>query len=179
MNIKNTSDIATSKAELTGQKSRSTYQLIVFKLGGEEYALVIDQIKEVVITPTVARIPLTPTYIKGVANIRGNILTILDLEARFGLTTETTTSVEHTHNYTLVVANEELKIGILVKEVPNTLTVAEADIDLSPSVVSNGSVESGYIKGIVRMGNRMIILTDIYKVFSKDDIAQSISAKVA
>jgi purine-binding chemotaxis protein CheW len=53
--------------------------------GGEEYALVIDQIKEVVITPKVSRIPLTPKYIKGVANVRGDILAIIDLEECFGL----------------------------------------------------------------------------------------------
>src|SRR6478752_3903251 len=60
-------------------------QLIIFKLGTEEYALSIDQIKEVVLTPRIARMPQTPSYIKGVANIRGSIIAILDLEQKFGI----------------------------------------------------------------------------------------------
>jgi purine-binding chemotaxis protein CheW len=169
-------DLSARIADTAAQKTRSSYQLIVFRLGGEEYALVIDQIKEVVITPKVSRIPLTPPYIRGVANIRGNILAILDLEARFGLPQ---TEAEGTHHYTLVVASEEFKMGILVKEVPNTLTVTEKDIDLSPGLLNDGSAESGYIKGIVRAGNRIIILIDAFRVISKDHISQSLSTKVA
>ncbi len=66
-------------------KSGKRVQLIVFKLAGEEYAIAIDNIKEVVLTPGVAKIPKAPDYIKGVANIRGNIIAIMDLEDRFNL----------------------------------------------------------------------------------------------
>lgn len=179
MSVTHTEDISARKADNAAQKTRSSYQLIIFRLGGEEYALVIDQIKEVVITPKVSRIPLMPPYIKGVANIRGNILAILDLEERFGLPAIAGTGPERAHNYTLVVASEEFKMGILVKEVPNTLTVSENDIDLSPGLLSDGSTESGYIKGIVRSGNRIIILIDVFRVISKEHIIQSLSPKVA
>ena len=161
------------------KKTRTSCQLIVFRLGGEEYALVIDQIKEVVITPKVSRIPLTPKYIKGVANVRGNILAIIDLEERFGLAKGTEAEETGTHNYTLVVASEEFKMGVLVKEVPNTLTVQEGDIDLSPGLIGEGAAENGYIKGIVRTGSRMIILIDVFKVISREHVTQSIAPKVA
>jgi purine-binding chemotaxis protein CheW len=178
MNIR-TNDIQAQKAETAAPKARTSFQLIVFRLGGEEYALVIDQIKEVVITPKVSRIPLTPTYIKGVANIRGNILAILDLEERFGLATGNGTDGNAAHNYTLVVASEEFRMGILVKEVPNTLTVQAGDIDLSPGLISDGSAENGCIRGIVRSGSRIIILIDVFKVISKEHITQSLTATVA
>jgi purine-binding chemotaxis protein CheW len=161
------------------KKTGTSCQLIVFRLGGEEYALVIDQIKEVVITPKVSRIPLTPKYIKGVANVRGNILAIIDLEERFGLAKGTEAEESSTHNYTLVVASEAFKMGVLVKEVPNTLTVQEGDIDLSPGLLGDSSTENGYIKGLVRTGNRMIILIDVFKVISKEQVVQSIAPKVA
>ena len=61
------------------------HQLIVFKLGTEEYALNIEQIKEVVITPNIANIPQTPSYIRGVANIRGTIIAIVDLNDKFNI----------------------------------------------------------------------------------------------
>src|SRR6478609_4820459 len=77
-------------------------QLIIFKLGSEEYALPIDQIKEVVLTPRIAKMPQTPSYIKGVANIRGSIIAILDLEEKFGIDRSIDKTSESFH-YTLVV----------------------------------------------------------------------------
>lgn len=148
--------------------AKSTFQIIVFRLEEEEYALTIDQIKEVVITPSIARIPLSQSYIKGVGNIRGNVLAIIDLADKFGVSTEK--DISHgTHKYTLVVASEEYKMGILVKEVPQTLRVTKDDIDESPALVQSATLESNYIKGIIKSGNRMIVLIDIFKVISKED----------
>jgi purine-binding chemotaxis protein CheW len=151
----------------------SRTQLIVFKLGKEEYGLAIDQIKEVVLTPNITRMPQTPSYIKGVANIRGNIIAILDLEEKFGLTVKTS-EVTRSGNYTLVVASEEYKIGILVKEVPNTLSVSKADIDETVNIVHDDKQDGNYIKGIVKVNNRLIILIDIYQIMSKHEIYQAI-----
>src|SRR5690349_5800373 len=81
-------------------------QVMVFKLGNEEYGLHIDQIKEVVITPTITRMPQTPSYVKGVANIRGNVIAIFDLEDRFNLSG---TIQDQGSKYTLVVESEDVK----------------------------------------------------------------------
>jgi purine-binding chemotaxis protein CheW len=119
MNVKE--QILENKTTASSESSKhSRTQLIVFKLGKEEYGLTIDQIKEVVLTPTITRMPQTPAYIKGVANIRGNIIAILDLEEKFNITDKSSEGAK-VGNYTLVVASEEYKIGILVKEVPQYL----------------------------------------------------------
>ncbi len=147
---------------------KDSFQIIVFRLVDEEYALSIDQIKEVVITPAIARIPLTQRYVKGVGNVRGNVLAIIDLAERFGLTQDE--EISHgSHRYTLVVASDEYKMGILVKEVPQTLRVNPGDIDESPSVIQSGTIEAGYIKGIIKSGGRMIVLIDIFKVISREE----------
>ncbi len=164
------------KEEVTVNKSaaaadnikHSRTQLIVFKLGKEDYGLSIDQIKEVVLTPNITRMPQTPVYIKGVANIRGNIIAILDLEEKFGVADKSSESPV-TGKYTLVVASEEYKIGILVKEVPNTLSVSKADIDESVNIVHDDKQEGNYIKGIVKVNNRLIILIDIYQIMNKQE----------
>jgi purine-binding chemotaxis protein CheW len=143
-------------------------QLIIFKLGTEEYALNIDQIKEVVLTPGIAKIPQTPKYVKGVANIRGSIIAIVDLEEKFGLTREN--QQKSIGNYTLVVESEEFKIGVLVTEVPNTLTVYETDIDTSSSVLQYSNLKEDCIKGIVKAGDRMIILVDMIKMMDSDEL---------
>src|SRR4051812_23565366 len=105
-------------------KSTDRLQIVVFKLGNEEYGLHIDQIKEVVITPTITKMPQTPDYVKGVANIRGNVIAIFDLEDRFNLAR---TIQQKGSKYTLVVESEDIKLGLLVTEVPNTVSVNATD----------------------------------------------------
>lgn len=172
-------DSAAPQGTTAGTEARSSYQLIVFRLGGQEYALVIDQIKEVVITPKVSRIPLTPLYIRGVANIRGNILTIIDLEERFGLANPEDAVTDGTPHYTLVLASETCKMGILVKEVPGTLSVKEGDVDLSPGVLGEVVSGQGCIRGIVRSGGRLILLLDALKVVTGEHLAQTLATPLA
>lgn len=143
------------------------FQIIVFRQGTEEYALHIDQIKEVVITPHITRMPQTPSYIKGVANVRGNIIAIIDLEEKFYL--KQGQEITSSNNYTLVVESEDLKMGILVREVPNTLTVTHADFDETVNIINDaGSESSDYIKGIIKSNNRLIIMIDIFKVIDQE-----------
>ncbi|MCF6361394.1 MAG: chemotaxis protein CheW [Cyclobacteriaceae bacterium] len=148
-------------------KSSERLQLIVFKLAGEEYALPIDDIKEVVITPGIAKIPQTPDYIKGVANIRGNIIAIMDMEERLKLMKE---EREITGSYTLVIASEKFKLGILVKEVPNTLNTFSSEIDTTSNIMQFSTLEKECIKGVVKVNSRLIILVDIFKLIENEDL---------
>lgn len=156
--------------ETSDASQTKTHQIIVFKLGGEEYGLMIDQIKEVVVTPPIAKVPLMPSYIKGVANIRGNILAIIDLEEKFGLKNSHEND-DTKKNYSLVVESDKYNMAILVREVPNTLSITEADIDRSPSVVS-GQSSRQYIKGIVKANQRLVILIDAQKIISSEELGK-------
>jgi purine-binding chemotaxis protein CheW len=150
----------------TSATDHRTLQIVVFKLGQEEYGMQIDQIKEVVITPNITRMPQTPSFVKGVANIRGNVIAIFDLEDRFNLSK--TTGPESGNRYTLVVESEDLKLGLLVKEVPNTISVNMSDLDESVSIINDVHAENNYIKGIIKSGERLIILIDIFKVIDQE-----------
>lgn len=142
-------------------------QLIIFKLGDEEYGLPIEQIKEVVLTPRIAKMPQTAAYIKGVANIRGNIIAIMDLAQKFGLSQAEVSAVENS-NYTLVVESEQFKVGVLVKEVPNTLTVTMDDIDPASDFIQYSTLDADSLVGVVKSGDRMIILVDMLKLIAKE-----------
>ena len=152
-------------------------QLIVFRLGSEEYALTIDQIKEVVVTPRIARMPQTASFIRGVANIRGSIIAILDLERTFGLNQLQSEATE-VGNYTLVVSSESHKVGILVKEVPNTLSVAESDIDQSSNFVQSNSLDQDAIRGVIKSGERLIILIDMVKLMDTLNIQATVNKAI-
>jgi purine-binding chemotaxis protein CheW len=145
-------------------------QIVVFKLGQEEYGLRIDQIKEVVITPVITRMPQMPVFVKGVANIRGNIIAILDLEEKFGLLRSHGSASSGNH-FTLVIESDEYKMGILVREVPNTLSIAEASIEDS-IFTGDHQAEQSYITGIVKLEKRLIIMIDIFKVINEQEASQ-------
>lgn len=148
-----------------GQKS----QLIVFRLGDEEYGLQIGQIKEVVPTPHITRLPQTPTYVKGVANIRGNIIAVVDLEEKFGLKKDD--ALDQKDNYTLVIESNEVKMGVLVRELPNTLNVTQSQIEDSGNIIQDGNSEQSYIKGIVKLEDRLIIMLDVFKTISENELS--------
>jgi purine-binding chemotaxis protein CheW len=150
-------------------------QLIIFKLAGEEYGLSIDQIKEVVLTPRVARMPQTPSYIKGVANIRGSIIAIMDLEQKFGLGAGLDEN-DDKQNYTLVVEDDAFKIGILVKEVPNTLTIEVNDIDKASTLIQYSTLDASCLMGVVNVGDRMIILIDMVQLIESEGVKTSYSS---
>lgn len=143
-------------------------QLIVFKIGNEEYALSIDHIKEVVLTPRIAKMPHTQPFIKGVANIRGNIIAILDLEEKFGIEKQS----EHVSsgNYTLVLENDHFKAGFLVREVPNTLTLNSSEIESANAFVQSTSLDHNYLQGVAKVGERLIILIDVYRLMENSNI---------
>lgn len=163
------SEIKQSNKSPNGTQS-TTLQIVVFKLGQEEYGIHIDQIKEVVITPTITRMPQTPPFVKGVANVRGNVIAILDLEEKFGLVRNNET-VQTGNNFTLVIESEEYKMGVLVREVPNTLSISSSSIEGS---VFTGDLQSeqSYINGIVKLEKRLIILIDIFKVINDQESQQ-------
>lgn len=145
-------------------------QLVVFRLGEESYGLPIDQIKEVVLTPKVARMPQTPPYIKGLSNIRGTIIAIMDLEQKFGIGQHTTEASLEAFRYTLVVENDTYKIGILVRNVPDTLTVAVEDIDRASEFVQYSSLDARCLMGVVTVEERLIILIDVLKLIEVEGV---------
>lgn len=155
-------------AEQTKKDQGHRMQLIIFKLGNEEYALSIEHIKEVVLTPRIAKMPQTPPYIKGVANIRGNIIAILDLEEKFGI--EKNENLVSTGNYTLVLENNNFKAGFLVREVPNTLTIGSTEIEDASSFIQSNNSDQNYFQGVAKVGERLIILIDILRLIENSNI---------
>jgi len=160
------------------EQNVSRSQIIVFRLGGESYGLPIDDIKEVVLTPRITRLPLMPSFVRGVANIRGEIIAILDLEEKFGLYTgENNTPAETDRNYCLVVESEAYQMAILVREVPNTLSIPEPLIDNSPAVLQEQSQMRNYITGIARYQEQLIILIDLFKAIDPQEIREIVQSE--
>lgn len=144
-------------------------QLIVFSLGGERYALEIDNVKEIVPSPRVSQLPHAPEFVKGVANIRGFVMVILDLEQKFRLFGKGG-DVSGNKAYTMVIKNDRFRVGLLVNEVPNTLKLDGDQILSSAGIMNNTVLDETYIKGLINQGEEMIILLDMVELMEAEDV---------
>ncbi|UXP31095.1 chemotaxis protein CheW [Reichenbachiella agarivorans] len=141
-------------------------QLIVFKMGQERYAIEIDRVREVVHTPRISKIPHAPNFIKGVSNVRGSVMVVLDLGLKFGIDNQ-----EESKEFILVIHHDEFKAGILVNEVPLTVKVAGDNIVSSAGILRNTSLDETYIKGIIKTDEDMIIFIDIAELIQEDEVS--------
>jgi purine-binding chemotaxis protein CheW len=144
--------------------------LIVFKIGTEEFGIRIEQVKEVTVTPEIARMPRTPSFIKGVSNIRGDIIAIMDLEERFKIPPVSVPMKESKQTYTLVIEAETYTIGVMVKEVPQSITIPVSQIDRTPGMIHAINVSENFIDGIAKEDGRLIIIIDMQKILKAEEI---------
>jgi purine-binding chemotaxis protein CheW len=143
-------------------------QLIVFRLGDEDYGIRIEQVKEVTVTPEVARMPKTPPFIKGIANLRGDIIAILDLEERFRLRPAGRPLPEH--SYTIAVEAADYTLGLVVREVPRPLTLPLSQIEPTPEFVQDANSHEKYLEGIAKLSDGVIIVLDMRKLLSPSEV---------
>ena len=145
-------------------------QLIVFRLGEEEYGIRIEQVKEVTVTPDIARMPKTPPFVKGIANLRGDIIAVIDLEERFHLRASGEAMPNLT--YTMAIEAKEYTIGIMVREVPQPLSIAQSVIEKAPEFIQEANIHDKYIEGIAKLGSRIIVVLDMLKLLTPSEIMQ-------
>lgn len=147
--------------------SSSEVQLVVFKLGREEYSVSILQVQEIKRVTDITRVPHTPDYIKGVINLRGSVLPVIDLKKRLNLPQQTIT--EDTR--IIIVKVDELSVGMIVDVVSEVMTINRENID-SPDVVA-GSVAASYLSGVGKLDNRLLILLNLEEIIG---IGQEVKA---
>lgn len=135
--------------------SNDELQLVIFKLGREEYGVSILQVQEIKRITDITRVPHTPDYIKGVINLRGSVLPVIDLKNRLNLPQQSST--EDTR--IIIVKVEELSIGMVVDAVSEVLTISQQHVD-SPEVVA-GSVSANYLSGVGKLEDRLLILLNL------------------
>lgn len=156
-------------AETNGDTLNET-QLVTFVLAGEEFGAPITFVKEIVRVPDITRIPKAPHFVEGVANLRGNILPIVNLRERFDLPAGERTD----DNRAVVVEMGGTPTGLVVDQVSEVIRIPNDIIEPPPPAVA-GSVAAEYLKGVAKLrgGERLILLLDIEKVIPSDDRAVS------
>ena len=144
-------------------------QLIVFRLGDEEYGIRIEQVKEVTVTPEVTKMPKTPPFVKGIANLRGDIIAIIDLEERFQLRRAGRDMPDA--SFTIAVEAPGYTIGLLVREVPRPLTLPLSLIEPAPEFLQDSGQRDKYLEGIAKLPEGgVIIVLDMHKLLTPTEI---------
>ncbi|ORM65577.1 chemotaxis protein CheW [Pantoea rwandensis] len=140
-------------------------EFLVFTLGDEEYGIDILKVQEIRGYDQVTRIANTPEFIKGVTNLRGVIVPIIDLRVKFAQL-----DVEYNENTVVIVLNLEHRVvGIVVDGVSDVLSLTQDQIRPAPEFAVTMSTE--YLTGLGALGERMLILVDIEKLLSSEEMA--------
>lgn len=157
-----------NKTELVAQDQLRQY--LTFRAGNENLAISILDVKEIIEINTITDVPMTPDYIRGVINLRGNVVPVIDLSARLGRQ-----SSEITKRSCIVLVQVEYKedtqlLGMLVDAVDEILEIPEANIMPPPDF--GADIRTDFIQSMGRVGDAFIILLNINRVLSIKELSQ-------
>ena len=141
---------------------------LTFALGPEEFGLEILKVREIIGYMEITAVPQTPAYVRGVINLRGKVIPVVDLRTKFGMSTEQTT----TETCIIVVetqqGQEKFSTGIVVDRVRDVLDITADQIEDAPSFGT--SVETSFVLGMGKINNSVKILLDINRVLGSADL---------
>lgn len=141
--------------------------LVVFRLGREEYAVPISSVREVVRVADITRVPHAPVHIRGVMNLRGRILPVVETRGRLGLE-----AAELTPQARVVVVDVNRRIiGLLVDAVGQVTRVGEGLVSAPPEEVRASGTDA--VTGVARVGSRLLIMLDLARVLRSDALDSS------
>lgn len=141
-------------------------QLVTFILKGEVYGINVMQVQEVLRVSEIAPVPGAPAYVLGIINLRGNVVTVIDTRARFGLPS---TEVDDASRI-IVIESEKQVVGMLVDAVAEVVELREGEIDVAPNVGNEES--SRYIQGVATREDKLLILVDLNKLLTDEEWAE-------
>jgi len=141
-------------------------QLVVFRLGTEEFGVDISQVREIIRVGDITRIPGSPRYVDGVINLRGQVTTVVNLRNRLGLDGK---AMDGNARIMILEVDKNI-VGVIVDSVTEVKNLTRPQIETLPDALSS-TVSSKYIQGVGKLDGRLLILVDLKQVI-KDDIGQ-------
>ncbi|MBT3181216.1 MAG: purine-binding chemotaxis protein CheW [Deltaproteobacteria bacterium] len=138
--------------------------LIIFRIGNDEFGIRAKAVKEIIKAESIAAIPDSPRFIKGIINVRGKAMITIDLRSRFFLQSEGKADAQH-----VVVTREEGNpFGLLVDEVMEFIRLPRREIKDVPGLIMK--IHEEYVDGVIAHRGRMIVLLDLKRVLSEDEL---------
>lgn len=151
--------------ELGNAEAAAAREMIVFRIDAQEYCIDVGKVREIRAWTPATTIPHAPTFMRGVINLRGTVLPIVDFAARLGFG-----ATEPTSRHAILVAEVHGKIiGLLAEGVSEILTIGQTEIQPTPEVASRAARD--LVSGVIAMDGRMISRIDLDAVFPREDRA--------
>lgn len=150
----------------TTEDSIEEIQLITFKVGLEEFGIEIESVREINRLDKITSIPRAPSFIKGVMNLRGNVIPVIDLRERFGLE-----KLEDSESKRVIIVEIDKKLtGLLVDSVSEVLRVSGRDVESPPEIIES-DVNMEFIKAVGKIdgGERIILIVNVEKILSSEE----------
>ena len=148
-------------AELT---TIDTDQYLTFTLGEEKYAIDVSKVKEVLELVSITRVPKTPEFMKGVINLRGKVIPVMDLRLRFRMPEREYDD----RNCIIVTRVEDVSLGMIVDTVAEVHDIAADDIEQPPNYADEG--KANYVEGIGKVEGRVTVLIDARKILRANEL---------
>jgi len=149
---------------------QSNEQYLTFFIRGEEYAVSILRVKEIIEYETVTRVPTTPAHVRGVLNLRGTVLPVIDLAAKFGHG-----DTEATRTTCVIVAetalgDQMLVVGLLADAVSSVVDIPADAVEPPPSFGTNIRVD--FLTGMGKLEGRLVLILDLDRILSPIELEQ-------
>lgn len=145
-----------------------TSQYLAFRLGEEVFAFDISKVREVLEFSSVTKVPQTPEMMKGVINLRGAVVPVIDMRIKFGMS-ETETTVNTVIIITEIeLENESIMLGALVDSVQEVIDLDSEHIEPAPKIGTR--LNTDFIKGMGKHNDQFLIILDIEKIFSTEEL---------
>jgi purine-binding chemotaxis protein CheW len=145
-------------------------QMVLFELGSEIYGLDIATVHEIIRMQPITKVPKAPFYVEGVINLRGKVIPVIDMGKRFGLE-----KVENNKNNRIVVVNiQDTILGIIVDAVTEVIRIPMDSIEPVSDIIT--AANSDYLLGIAKLTDKMVILLELDKLLSGDNILANLAA---
>ena len=139
-------------------------QIVGFRVGRETFGVPISLVHEIVRVPEITAVPEAPDYVEGVINLRGKIISVLDLRKRFGEKDVTTSK----KNRILVVEVGGKMVGLIVDAASEVIRLTPAEIEAPPEVFEESEVK--YVTGVGKLNGRLVILIDLSKILQRGEL---------
>lgn len=151
-------------ASRSPQEINEDRRVLAFSLGGEEYAIHLLKVREVIAMTETTPIPHAPLHFKGFLNLRGQIISIIDLRTKFKMPA----APKSAESTIIILDLGQLFLGVIVDNVNSVMAIAREDVSAAEM---GGMANSDYIDGIARIEGRLIIILNIEKALSSEDLS--------
>ncbi len=148
-------------------------QYLTFYLSGEEYAISILRIREIIEYGQVTRVPRMPRWVRGVINLRGNVVPVIDLAVKFGMEETTTSKLSCVVLVEVAIDGEPMVMGVIAESVNQVVDLSSSDIRTPPAFGTK--LRADYLLGMGSIGKNLALILDIDRILTTEELLAAVT----